>query len=256
MCIRDRPSTDRVFAEPLETLERFAFNEDVASVFSDMIERSVPGYRSIVTQTGLLTARFGKANSKCYDLGCSLGESAFAMRHQLNRRSDAEYSNIEIVAVDNSKAMLNRLHQLLVHDESASQSIDLRVVEADITELAFETCSVAALNFTLQFIPLEKRQTLIDDLCRQLLPGGALILSEKIRFDDDRQQQLHTDMYENFKRANGYSDLEISQKRDALENVLLPETLNTHKDRLLQSGFSSVEVWFQCFNFLSIVAIK
>ena len=96
----------------------------------------------------------------------------------------------------------------------------------------------------------------IYGLAQKLLPGGALILSEKIRFDDSAQQRLHTDMYENFKRANGYSDLEISQKRDALETVLLPETLETHKKRLLGAGFSSVEVWFQCFNFLSMVALK
>lgn len=254
--ILNHQSTDRVFAEPLKAVERFAFNDDVASVFSDMIERSVPGYRSIVTQTGLLTARFAKSNSLCYDLGCSLGESAFAMRHQLARLPDAPDSNIKVVAVDNSRAMLSRLQNIVTSQEPESRSIDLQLVEADITNLTFEPCSVAALNFTLQFIPLEKRQALIDDLAHQLLPGGALILSEKIRFDDDKQQKLHTEMYENFKRANGYSDLEISQKRDALEDVLLPETLTTHKARLLKAGFSSVEVWFQCFNFLSMVAIK
>ena len=135
-------------------------------------------------------------------------------------------------------------------------STTLQIVEADITKLAFKPCSVAVLNFTLQFIPREERQALIYDLAQQLLPGGVLILSEKIRFDDSAQQRLHTDMYENFKRANGYSDLEISQKRDALENVLVPETLATHKKRLLGAGFSSVEVWFQCFNFLSMVALK
>ncbi len=254
----NQQSTDRVFAEPLTTLERFAFNDEVASVFSDMIERSVPGYRSIVTQTGLLTARFAKTDSRCYDLGCSLGESAFAMRHQLGKLTDAQRANISIVAVDNSSAMLSRLQHKLTAETPTlnTPQVDVQLVEADITDFSFETCSVAALNFTLQFIALEKRQALINDLAQQLLPGGALILSEKIRFDDRKQQQLHTEMYENFKRANGYSDLEISQKRDALENVLLPETLDTHKKRLLNAGFSSVEVWFQCFNFLSIVAIK
>jgi len=121
----NQQSTDRVFAEPLETLERFAFNDEVASVFSDMIERSVPGYRSIITQTGLLTARFVKPNSKCYDLGCSLGGSAFAMRHQLARHSEFENNNIEIVAVDSSKAMLDRLQQILADEESGGQAIDL-----------------------------------------------------------------------------------------------------------------------------------
>jgi len=274
---------DRVFAEPLANIERFAFNDDVASVFSDMIERSVPGYRSIVTQTGLLTARFAVPDSCCYDLGCSLGDSAFAMRHQLNKLDAKNKKGISVVAVDNSSAMLARLKQkLLVADRSVgdgsvsdgsvnnssvaySSPVDstakenavvLRLIEADITDLAFDTCSVAVLNFTLQFIPIEKRQALITALAAQLLPGGALILSEKVHFDDSQQQKLHQEMYENFKRANGYSELEISQKRDALENVLVPETLQTHKKRLLNAGFNSVEVWFQCFNFLSIVALK
>jgi len=249
----NQQSTDRVFAEPLETIERFAFNDDVASVFSDMIERSVPGYRSIVTQTGLLTARFAKANSHCYDLGCSLGDSAFAMRHQLSNLSKAQRSNINIVAVDNSRAMLSRLEQKLATEES---TVELTFLQADITDLAFETCSVVVLNFTLQFIPLEKRQALIDKLAKQTLPGGALVLSEKIRFDDSNQQRLHTDMYENFKRANGYSDLEISQKRTALENVLIPDTLDKHANRLANAGFNGSSVWFQCFNFASIIAIK
>ncbi len=254
----NQQSTDRVFAEPLETLERFAFNDDVASVFNDMIERSVPGYRSIVTQTGLLAARFAKSNSHCYDLGCSLGESALSMRHQLDKLPTAQRHNISIVAVDNSSAMLSRLqHKVEAEKLNADpSSTTLQIVEADITKLAFKPCSVAVLNFTLQFIPREERQALIYDLAQQLLPGGVLILSEKIRFDDSAQQRLHTDMYENFKRANGYSDLEISQKRDALENVLVPETLDSHKKRLLSAGFSSVEVWFQCFNFLSMVALK
>ena len=244
---------DRVFAEPLACIERFAFNEDVASVFDDMIERSVPGYRSIVTQTGLLTARFAKPDSCCYDLGCSLGGSAFAMRHQLAKLDVAAKKGISIVAVDSSSAMLAHLKQMQAVDEA---SIEIKLIEADITELDFKTCSVAVLNFTLQFIPLEQRQTLITALAAQLLPGGALILSEKISFDHAEQQKLHTEMYENFKRANGYSELEISQKRDALENVLLPETIETHRNRLLKAGFSSVEVWFQCFNFLSMVALK
>ena len=245
--------TDRVFAEPLDSIQRFAFNDDVASVFGDMIERSVPGYRSIVTQTGLLAARFAKPESHCYDLGCSLGDSAFAMRHQIGKLPAATKSSIRIVAVDNSTAMLSRLQHKL---ELNQTDVDMQLIEADITELDYKPCSVAVLNFTLQFIPLDRRQTLIDELAEQMLSGGALILSEKIRFDDDKQQRLHTDMYENFKRTNGYSDLEISQKRDALENVLIPETLNAHKARLLNAGFSSVEVWFQCFNFLSMVALK
>ena len=111
------------------------------------------------------------------------------------------------------------------------------------------------LNFTLQFIPLEKRQALIQTLFDALAPGGALILSEKICFDEPEQtlqQELHWD----FKRANGYSDLEVSQKRSALENVLVPETAQAHIDRLKLAGFSQACTWYQCFNFTSFIAVK
>ena len=127
---------------------------------------------------------------------------------------------------------------------------------ADIADYNYQKHSVAVLNFTLQFIPLAVREKTIKSIADNMVSGGALILSEKITFPNPQQQQLLTTMYENFKRANGYSELEISQKRDALENVLIPETLDTHKSRLLDSGFTSVEVWFQCFSFASLVAIR
>jgi len=112
------------------------------------------------------------------------------------------------------------------------------------------------LNFTLQFIPLAERQALIDSIYQGLVPGGVLIVSEKICFDDPHHQQLMTELHHNFKKANGYSELEIAQKRTALENVLIPETLQKHKQRFLNAGFNHVDLWFQCFNFASMLALK
>ena len=89
-----------------------------------------------------------------------------------------------------------------------------------------------------------------------LVDQGVLILSEKIQFSDERSEQLFVDLHHDFKRGNGYSDLEISQKRDALEHVLIPETIEAHRERLLAAGFSRVETWFQCFNFVSLVAFR
>lgn len=240
-------SKDRLFAEPLQHIEQFSFDERVASVFDDMIERSVPGYRSIVTQTGALAGRFARADTHCYDLGCSLGASTFAMRAALGTLP------CRLVAVDNSEAMLTRLRTRL---DASGAGPDVEVVNADIATLPLRPCSVAVLNFTLQFIPPSQREALAGRLGTAMVPGGALVLSEKIRFDDPAQQQLHTDMYEQFKRSNGYSELEISQKREALENVMVPETLATHRARLQRAGFASVEVWFQCYNFMSLVALK
>ena len=127
---------------------------------------------------------------------------------------------------------------------------------ADIRDISIENASVVVLNFTLQFIPTADRLAFLQKINQGLLPGGILILSEKLKFDDNRQNALQTDMHHLFKKAKGYTDLEISQKRTALENVLIPETFGLHQQRLQQAGFSSAEVWFQYFNFASIIALK
>ncbi len=239
---------DRIFAEPLGHIEQFSFDERVAGVFDDMIERSVPGYRSIVAQTGILAGRFALPGTHCYDLGCSLGASTFAMRANLAKTA------CRLVAVDNSTAMLERMRERLRDDPVSVPAVEVR--NADIASMPLEPCSVAVLNFTLQFVAPELRADFTVRLADAMVTGGALVLSEKIRFDDQAQQSLHVEMHEQFKRNNGYSELEISQKREALEDVMIPETLSTHRDRLHAAGFSSVEVWFQYYNFMSLVAIK
>lgn len=238
---------DSIYASPIGEIGAFKFDEAVVSVFPDMIQRSVPGYSAIISAIGLLAGRFAREHSVCYDLGCSLGAGTLSMRHQI------EAENCRIIAVDNSEAMVARLHEVLKQDR-AEPAVD--VVCADIREIAIENASVVVLNFTLQFIPLEDRLVFLQKIYRGLLPGGILILSEKLKFDDDRQQELQTQMHHAFKKAQGYSDLEISQKRTALENVLIPETFVQHQNRLRQVGFSSAEVWFQYFNFASIIALK
>jgi len=238
---------DSIYASPIGEVGAFKFDETVAGVFPDMIQRSVPGYSAIISAIGLLAGRFARKHSVCYDLGCSLGAATLSMRHQI------ETENCRIVAVDNSEAMVTRFQEILQKDP-APVAVD--VLCADIREVAIENASVVVLNFTLQFIPLEDRIGLLQKIYQGLLPGGILILSEKLKFDDDRQQELQTEMHHAFKKAQGYSDLEISQKRTALENVLIPETFARHQNRLRQVGFSSAEVWFQYFNFASTIALK
>lgn len=238
---------DSIYASPLADIEAFKFDEKVASVFPDMIKRSVPGYQAIIAAIGLLAGRFARPNSVCYDLGCSLGAATFSMLQHIHA------PNCRIIAVDNSPAMISRFHERL-QKEAPNANIEIRC--ADIRDISIENASVVVLNFTLQFIPLENRPAFLRKIQEGLLPGGLLILSEKLRVDDVRQQDLQTDMHHAFKRAQGYSELEISQKRSALENVLIPETFKTHQGRLLDAGFSSAEVWFQYFNFASILALK
>ena len=122
--------------------------------------------------------------------------------------------------------------------------------------MVIENASMVVLNFTLQFLPLEDRKLLLAKIYNGLLPDGALIISEKLAFDDARQQALQVDLHHAFKKAQGYSELEISQKRTALENVLIPETFAQHQQRLKSVGFSSAELWFQYFNFASFIALK
>lgn len=238
---------DSIYASPVGEVGAFKFDETVVGVFPDMIQRSVPGYSAIISAIGLLSGRFASEHSVCYDLGCSLGAATLSMRHQI------EAENCRIIAVDNSQAMVTRFQEALKKDQ-ATLAVD--VLCADIRELAIENASVVVLNFTLQFIPLDDRLNLLRKIYQGLLPGGILILSEKLKFDDDRQQELQTQMHHAFKKAQGYSDLEISQKRTALENVLIPETFAQHQRRLRQVGFGSAEVWFQYFNFASIIALK
>ena len=241
------PPKDSIYASPIDEIGAFKFDEIVVSVFPDMIQRSVPGYSAIISAIGLLARRFAREHSVCYDLGCSLGAATLSMRHQI------EAKNCRIIAVDNSQAMVTRFQDVLKKDQAP---VAVEVLCADIRELAIENASVVVLNFTLQFIPLEDRLGFLQKIYQGLLPGGILILSEKLKFDDDRQQELQTQMHHVFKKAQGYSDLEISQKRTALENVLIPETLGQHQHRLQQVGFSSAEVWFQYFNFASMIALK
>lgn len=240
-------SKDDIYANPIDELPAFRFDDEVVRVFPDMIKRSVPGYSTIIAMTGVMAERYAQADSQCYDLGCSLLASTLAMRQQLDGR------NCRIIAVDNSAAMLARAKTILAHDQHQTP---VALVADDIQHVAIDDASVVVLNFTLQFVPLPQRQALLSKIYRGMRPGGILILSEKIRFEDPHLQELNTDLHHAFKRANGYSELEVSQKRSSLENVLLPETIDCHQQRLQQIGFGSVDVWFQCFNFASLVAVK
>ncbi len=240
-------SKDNIYANPIDELPAFRFDDEVVRVFPDMIKRSVPGYSTIIAMTGLLAGRYAAPGSTCYDLGCSLGASTLAMRQQVRGEG------CRIIGIDNSSAMIERCRSVIDTD---SHELPVELVCADIEDVAIENASVVVLNFTLQFIPVEQRAALMQRIFDGLNPGGILVLSEKVLFADPHLNALNIDLHHDFKRANGYSDLEIAQKRQALENVLVPETLDAHRERLTAVGFSSCDVWFQCFNFASLVALK
>ncbi len=238
---------DMLFSAPIDKLGDWTFDERVAEVFPDMIKRSVPGYSNIIAMIGMLAERFVTPNSRIYDLGCSLGAASLAVRRKIT------VGGCEIIAVDNSAPMVERCQR---HLDAFRAETPVNVQLANIEEIDISQASLVILNFTLQFIDPESRQQLLDRIYQGLLPGGALVLSEKFRFDDSQMDTLLFNMHHDFKRANGYSELEISQKRSMLENVMRTDTVAVHKERLYSAGFSHAELWFQCFNFGSIVALK
>tara|TARA_B110000977_G_scaffold180805_1_gene240859 strand:- start:247 stop:993 length:747 start_codon:yes stop_codon:yes gene_type:complete len=237
---------DTLFSHPMGAVQDFTFDSSVASVFPDMIQRSVPGYSTVVAISGVLAQRFSQPGTRLYDLGCSLGATSFAMAQRA-------VDSCEVFAVDNASAMLDQLATTLA-EQSLPTPISL--VNADIIDVDIKHASVVAMNYTLQFIDIAERAKLLTRIREGMVDNGVLILSEKIQFDSTQVNELFIDLHHDFKRANGYSDLEISQKRDAIENVLVPESLAMHRQRLEDCGFSRVEVWFQCFNFASLVAFK
>lgn len=244
-------STDEVFKGPRQQIVDFVFDKAVASVFPDMIRRSVPGYELVVPMTGLLAARHLKQAAATrplvYDLGCSLGATTLAILHALDAL-DCSHLDLEIRAVDNSPAML---------EQARSNLTDPRIVcmEADIRSITLEDCEVVTLNWVLQFLPPPERARLLTDICERLRPSGLLILSEKVTAEDPAIQEYYNAAHLDFKRANGYSELEISQKRAALEQVMISDSIETHRQRLAAAGFGQVRVWFQCLNWASFLAM-
>lgn len=238
---------DKLYKKPFNNIEDFKFDSHVSAVFDDMVDRSVPGYRTLIANIGPLASHFIQENSACYDLGCSHGAAALAVfKH-------CQVPGLEIHAIDNARAMIERCQQMIAQAQ-AQQVIKTQL--NNIQNINIINASFVILNLTLQFIAVSERQKILEDIYAGLLPKGACLLTEKIIMPDTEHENLFQQLHIGFKSANNYSDLEISQKRKSLENVLLRESLDTHVLRLQKVGFKHVYPWFQCFNFVSLIAIK
>ncbi|GAA0852486.1 carboxy-S-adenosyl-L-methionine synthase CmoA [Aliiglaciecola litoralis] len=238
---------DAIYSQPKAQIKDFCFDDSVAQVFPDMIQRSVPGYSTIIDNIGQIASRFAQQNSAIYDLGCSLGAATLAMRRMVKK------ADCQIIAVDNSTAMVEKCK---LHLNAFKSDIPVEIRCEDILDTQIRNASVVVLNFTLQFIAPEHRNSLIQHIYDNLLPGGVLVLSEKLRDKHQPMDELMIELHHEFKRSNGYSELEISQKRSALENVMLLDTQQDHENRLRTAGFAEIATWFRCFNFMSMVAVK
>ncbi len=242
-------SKDEIFVDKPGD-EPFRFDASVAEVFPDMLRRSIPGYTASIEAIGSLAARYVSDDTVCYDLGCSLGAATLAMRQGMRA------TRCRIVAVDNAPAMVERCSEIVSTDRSAGHEIPVDVTLGDVLDTPIENASMVVLNYTLQFVAPERRDELIERIADGMVGGGLLVLSEKVVDEDPHMEELLFELHHEHKRRNDYSALEISRKRAALENVLIPETVAQHRERLLGAGFAHVAVWLRYFNFVSIIAIK
>jgi len=238
---------DEVFKEEIEKASDFKFGANVANVFDDMVNRSVPYYGEMQRMMAELTADHAKEGSDVYDLGCSTGTTMIGMDTMVNQ-------NIRFVGVDDSQEMLDKCKSKLI-EIGFSRDYELRL--ADLNQgIHIENASVVVLCLTLQFVRPIYRETLIRNIYEGLNPGGALIVIEKILAEESSFNRDFINYYYNYKRRNHYSELEISQKREALENVLIPYKLSEDITLLRDRGFAHCEVFFKWYNFAGIIAIK
>ena len=230
-----------------EMNREFQFDGIVADVFDDMLNRSVPCYRMVIEMTGAILDKFLQDGDRVYDLGCSTGETLVELARQLDRL------NLYFTGIDNSPAMLSKARHKAGMFALASR-LDFR--EADIVDLDISGAGAIIMNYTLQFIRPMTRLQFVNKLYNSLPTGGMCIVSEKIISHDKKLNREFINIYHQFKRQQGYSELEIAAKREALEHVLVPFSIEETIDLLRQAGFQSVETFFQWFNFASFVAIK
>ncbi|MES1214251.1 MAG: carboxy-S-adenosyl-L-methionine synthase CmoA [Bacteroidota bacterium] len=240
-------SKDEVFKDEIEKASDFKFSANVANVFDDMVNRSVPYYGEIQRMMAELTADHAKEGADVYDLGCSTGTTMIGMNTMVKQ-------DIRFVGIDDSKEMLDKCKSKLL-EIGFSRNYELRC--ADLNEgIKINNASVVVLCLTLQFVRPIYRERLLKDIYAGINPGGALILVEKILAEESNFNRDFIKYYYNYKRRNHYSEMEISQKREALENVLIPYKLSENISLLRDTGFTHCEVFFKWYNFAGLIATK
>lgn len=227
--------------------EDFIFNERVARVFDDMLDRSVPFYQEVILSIARIFRSTLKNGDKIVDLGCATGATLLQLSSLL------EEKNFHYTGIDNSRAMLD---QARLKAELFSKQESLHFIQGDIIDVEQPATAAFILNYTLQFIRPLHRENFLKQLFTNLSPGGICILSEKTISHHPGLNRSYIDIYHQFKKERGYSELEIAKKREALENILIPCSLEENKSMLQSAGFVEVEPFFQWFNFVSFLAVK
>ena len=240
---------DQVFNRPIKNIKGFEFNEEVAACFDDMVSRSVPFYDEIHRIILDLIDRTQTTRGPIYDLGCSTATTFTLIDKHLKSKNKKIPA---MIGIDNSQAMLDKAQAKIQVNEM--QTVELRC--QNIEEVELDNPSMVIMNYTLQFIPVERRVTILKRIYDSLTDEGIFILAEKLKSPTRSVDNLLTDLYYDFKRRNGYSELEISQKREALENVLVPLTPKRQMNMLREAGFKRVEMIFRWYNFACYLGIK
>ena len=237
---------DTFYVEQTDLIEAFRFDSAVVPVFDDMIRLSVPGYAFTLSLINVVAEYYFQQHTRCYDLGCSTGASLMACWQAALKK------NVHLVGVDNSQPMIDCCKNNLAAIDALSFELRCEGLESTLVQDA----SMVILNFTLQFLSLAKRPRVLKRIAEGLHSGGVLVLSEKITHSNGVDESILQSLHHRFKSANGYSDLEISRKRSALEGVLISQTVAEHTDALKEAGFSKVLLLHQAFNFVTLLAIK
>lgn len=226
----------------------FTFDSSVTEVFDDMLNRSVPCYRIIIDLYKRILEEQLKTNDHVWDLGCSTGTTLLTLASQLKQR------DLNWHGIDSSSHMIAKAKEKL---EGAAHLPSPPVFECkDMTAVTFDSAGAVILNYTIQFLRPMQREEFLSRIFKQLRSGGILLVSEKTLSDDSVVNRMFINRYLNFKREQGYSDLEISRKREALENVLIPYTAEENLKLMQKAGFAHTGQFFQWFNFSSFIAVK
>ncbi len=238
---------DTLYSKEQDRILPFKFNKAVVDVFDDMLCRSVPMYKETVYRQAQLTAMHYQKGSRIYDLGCSHGNLGVCLIKEMGEQK------FEMIAVDNSMPMLDAYRKRALCSPGKG---NIQFICENIQDTIIENASVVIINLTLQFLSIDLRDTLIKKVFDALLPEGILMMTEKVVHQDQGLDALQQEFHHRFKKENGYSDLEISQKRDALENVLVCETIEGHLKRLETAGFEKTDIWQKWFNFAAFIGRK
>lgn len=246
---------DKLFTEIDPRIGEFSFDENVARVFDDMISRSIPLYADVQRSVPVLARLLDHDPIKVIDLGCSTGTSLIHLASALPDR------NVELIGVDNSQAMLAKCEEklgLLANRgcDEARLFEQIKVFHDDIRSFEFSAASIVLMNYTLQFIDVESRPEVLKRICGSLKSDGIMLVSEKVVHQQPMMDDALVGLYFEFKRRQGYSELEISRKRDALENVLVPLTVDQNLEMFRAAGFSRVEVLLKWFNFATFICYR